>query len=125
MPPWLESPEGVAAFIAALLGLLATIGVGIIGAVAAVMVAWRSKLKPLLMGTQQAAQSAAHELKANHGSSTRDAVNRTEMTVNRLAEDLREMRTEQRSDREAGNRAHSEIFRRLRSIESPMEDTRP
>lgn len=44
-----------------------------------------------------------------------------------LVQELRDMRAEQRADRSDGNRAHSEIFHRLRSLEtpSPLEDTRP
>lgn len=128
MPPWLNDPESVAAFVAALLGLLATIGVAIVGACGAVMMAWQSKIKPLLTGTQAAAQHAAEQLTPNHGSTVRDAVRRTEAAVGRL-----DLNTNQRiGDLHAlmgrhidqNDRAHSEIFKRLHQIESPPEETR-
>lgn len=125
MPPWLDSPEEVGIAIGALFGVLGAVGVGAVGLVAAVVSAWRSKVKPLLVGTQRSAAVAAFELRNNHGSSTRDAVDRIERSTRDLRADIRDMRRELVEDRSAGNRAHSEIFRRLHSLESPPEDTGP
>lgn len=111
--------------ITAVLGGLAVVAVGIVGLLAAVIAAWRSKVKPLLEGTQRSAAVAAFELRNNHGSSTRDAVDRIERSTRDLRGDLRDMRRDLSDDRSAGNRAHSEIFRRLHSLESPPEDTGP
>lgn len=129
MPPWLTDPESVAAFIAALLGLLTTIGVGVLGSAAAVFVAWRSKIKPLLSGTQTAAKHAAEQLTPNHGSSARDSLGRIEATLDRVDRSLNrqigEVRADMRTHIDTNDRQHSELFRRVNHIESPMEDTRP
>lgn len=124
MPPALDTPEEVAAMLAALLGVLGVIGVGIIGTIAAIIAAWRTKLKPLLTDTQDAAERAAFQLTNNHGSSTRDAIDRMELTISLTAADVREIRSDQRVARDDASRAHSEIFRRIRALETPMEDTR-
>ena len=125
MPPWLDSPEEAGALLVAVLGVLATVGVGIIGACAAVYAAWRAKIKPLLTSTQDSAKKAASQLTNNHGSSTRDAIDRIELTMSLTAADVRELRADQRVARDDASRAHSEIFRRIRALETPMEDTRP
>lgn len=125
MPPWLDSAEEVAALVTAVIVAIGAVVAALVTAIAGVIAVYRAKIKPMLSGTQQAAQQAAYELRANHGSSTRDAINRTEKNIDHLIHELRDMRTEQRTDRDAGNRAHSEIFRRMRQLETPMEDTRP
>ena len=125
MPPALDTPEEVAAMLAALLGVLGVVGAGIIAALAAVIAAWRAKIKPLLTDTKRSADRAAEQLITNHGSSTRDAIDRIELTMSLTAADVREIRADQRTDRDAASRAHAEIFRRLRALETPMEDTRP
>lgn len=111
--------------LAALLGVLGVVAVGIIGTIAAVVAAWRAKVKPLLADTQQAAERAAFQLTNNHGSSTRDAIDRMEVTMSLTAADVREIRADQRVARDDASRAHSEIFRRIRALETPLEDTRP
>ena len=129
MPPWLDTPEEVGAILVAVLGVLATIGVGIVGACAAVYAAWRAKLKPLLTKTHEAAETAADQLTPNHGSSARDSLGRIERTLDRVARDLSrqvgEIRQDMTRHNDHSDRAHSEIFRRLRQIETPSEDTRP
>lgn len=133
MPPWLDTPEEAGAILVAVLGVLATVGAGIVAAAAAVIVAgikvWRSKLKPLLTETQQAATHAADQLTPNHGSTVRDAVRRTEEAVARLDRNTNQRIADLRGDvgryTDQNDRAHSEIFKRLRGLESPMEDTRP
>ena len=125
MPPALDTPEEVAAMLAALLSVLGAVAVGIIGVIATVIAAWRAKVKPLLTETKQSANRAAEQLTNNHGSSTRDAIDRIEMTMSLTAADVREIRADQRTDRDAASRAHAEIFRRIRALETPMEDTRP
>lgn len=124
MPPALDTPEEVAAMLAALLGVLGVIAAGIIGTIAAIIAAWRTKLKPLLTDTQDAAERAAFQLTNNHGSSTRDAIDRMELTISLTAADVREIRSDQRVARDDASRAHAEIFRRIRALETPVEDTR-
>lgn len=132
MPPWLNTPEEAGAILVAVLGVLATVGAGIITAAAVVIVAgikvWRSKIKPLLTETQQAATHAADQLTPNHGSTVRDAVRRTEAAVGRLDLNTNQRLADIRADvgryTDQNDRAHSEIFKRLRGLESPMEDTR-
>jgi hypothetical protein len=94
-------------------------------ALAGVWAVWRAKIKPLLTETKHSANRAAEQLVNNHGSSTRDAIDRIEMIMSLTAADVREIRADQRTDRETASRAHSEIFRRIRALETPMEDTRP
>lgn len=140
MPPWLDTPEEAGAVLVAVLGVLGTIGAAIVAATAAVIVAgvkvWRSKIKPLLTETQVAATHAADQLTPNHGStvrdavrSTRDAVRRTEEAVARLDRNTNQRIGDLRADvgryTDQNDRAHSEIFKRIRGLESPMEDTRP
>lgn len=129
MPPWLDTPEEAGAILVAVLGVLATVGVGIIGAIAALYAAWRTKVKPLLTRTHNAAETAADQLTPNHGSSARDSLGRIEMTLDRVARDLSwqvgEIRTDMTRHNEWSDRQHSELFRRVNRIESPMEDTRP
>lgn len=125
MPPALDTPEEVAAMLAMLLGVLGVVGAGIIAALAAVLAAWRAKIKPLLTDAKDAAEVAANQLQNNSGSSTRDAIDRTERMTGHLLDEVRDLRAEQRSDRTSAERAHSEIFRRLRSLETPYEDPRP
>lgn len=129
MPPWLDSAEEVGAVIVAVLSVLGAIGVGIVGTVAAVIAAWRSKIKPLLLQTQQDASTAADQLTPNHGSSARDSLGRIELTLDRVARDLSRQVGEIRQDmgrhETVSDRQHSELFRRVNQLESPMEDTRP
>lgn len=129
MPPALDTPEEVAAMLAALLGVLGVVAAGIIGVVATVIAAWRAKVKPLLTSTQSAATHAAEQLTPNHGSTVRDAVRRTEEAVARLDRNtnqrLADLRADMREYSDQNDRAHSELFRRVRGLESPMEDTRP
>ena len=133
MPPWLDTPEEVGAILVAVLGVLGTIGAGIVMSVAGVLVAavkiWRSKVKPVLTSTQAAAETAADQLTPNHGSSARDSLSRIERMVSRLDTTMNQRITDIRADVRAhvdhSDRAHSEIFKRLRQIETPSEDTRP
>lgn len=129
MPPALDTPEEVAAMLAALLGVLGVVAAGIIGVVATVIAAWRAKVKPLLTSTQNAASHAAEQLTPNHGSTVRDAVRRTEEAVARLDRNTNQrfadLRADMREYSDQNDRAHSELFRRVRGLESPMEDTRP
>lgn len=129
MPPALDTPEEVAAALAAVLGVLGVVATGILGAAAAVVTAWRAKVKPLLTSTQSAASHAAEQLTPNHGSTVRDAVRRTEEAVARLDRNtnqrLADLRADMRESRDQNDRAHSELFRRVRALETPMEDTRP
>lgn len=129
MPPWLTDPESVAAFVAALLGLVATIITGLLAVVAAVVTVWRAKIKPLLTSTQQAANTAADQLTPNHGSSARDSLGRIEHTLDRLDRSFNrqigEIRADMTRHNEWSDRQHSELFRRVNHLESPMEDTRP
>lgn len=133
MPPWLDSPEEVGAVLVAVLGVLGTIGAGIVMSAAGVLVAavkvWRSKIKPVLTSTQTAAETAADQLTPNHGSSARDSLARIEAMVGRLDTNTNQRITDVRADVRAhvdhSDRAHSEIFRRLKQIETPTEDTRP
>lgn len=129
MPPALDTPEEVAAMLAALLGVLSIVAVGIIGAVAAIIAAWRTKLKPMLAQTQQAAETAADQLTPNHGSSARDSLGRIENSLDRLDRAMNrqigEIRADMTRHNEWSDRQHSELFRRVHHLESPMEDTRP
>lgn len=133
MPPWLNTPEEVGAVIVGVLGVLATIGAAVLAAVAGVIAAgvqvWRTKIKPMLADTQQSASHAAEQLTPNHGSTVQDAVRRTEAAVARLDRNTNQRLGDLRADvgryTDQNDRAHSEIFKRLRGLESPMEDTRP
>lgn len=133
MPPWLDSAEEVGAVIVAVLGVLGTIGAGIVMSAAGVLVVavkvWRSKIKPVLTRTQTAAETAADQLTPNHGSSARDSLGRIELTLDRVARDLSRQVGEIRQDmgrhETVSDRQHSELFRRVNQLESPMEDTRP
>ena len=133
MPPWLDSPEEVGAILVAVLGVLGTIGAGIVMAVAGVLVAavkvWRSKVKPVLTSTQAAAETAADQLTPNHGSSARDSLGRIERTLDRVARDLSrqvgEIRQDMTRHETVSERQHAELFRRVNHLESPSEDTRP
>ena len=133
MPPWLDTPEEAGAVLVAVLGVLGTIGAAIVAATAAVVVAgvkvWRSKIKPMLTETQVAATHAADQLTPNHGSTVRDAVRRTEEAVARLDRNTNQRIGDLRADvgryTDQNDRAHSEMFKRIRGLESPMEDTRP
>lgn len=129
MPPWLDSPEEVGAVIVAVLAVLGTVGVAVIGALAALIAAWRSKVKPLLTSTHAAAETAADQLTPNHGSSARDSLGRIEASLDEVRRDLSQrmadVRADMRSDREQHQRDHNNIFHRLRVLESPPEDTRP
>lgn len=132
MPPWLDTPEEAGAILVAVLGVLGTIGAAMVATIAAVIVAgvkvWRSKIKPLLTETQVAATHAADQLTPNTGSTVRDAVKRTEAAVGRLDLNTNQRIADLRADvgryTDQNDRAHSEIFKRLRGLESPMEDTR-
>ncbi|MFB9620628.1 hypothetical protein [Brooklawnia cerclae] len=71
------------------------------------------------------AQTAAHELQHNSGSSTKDAVARTEQLVAGIAEDVRQFRREMETERiarqtldDSTRRTNSEIFRRLGDLEN-------
>ena len=133
MPPWLDTPEEVGAILVAVLGVLGTIGAGIVMSVAGVLVAaakvWRSKVKPVLTRTQAAAETAADQLTPNHGSSARDSLGRIERTLDRVARDLSrqvgEIRQDMTRHETVSERQHAELFRRVNHLESPMEDTRP
>lgn len=129
MPPWIGDPEAVGVAVAATLGLIVTIGTALLGAVAALYAVWRAKIKPLLTGTQEAAAHAAEQLTPNHGSTVRDAVRRTEDAVARLDQNtgrqLGALRDDLRQFTDQNDRTHSELFRRLRALETPYEDTRP
>lgn len=129
MPPWLDSPEEVGAVIVAVLAVLGTVAVAVIGALAAVIAAWRSKVKPLLTSTQTYAETAADQLTPNHGSSARDSLGRIERSLDEVRRDLSQrmadVRADMRSDREQHHRDHNNIFHRLHALESPPEDTRP
>lgn len=129
MPPALDTPEEVAAMLAALLGVLGVLAAGIIGVVATVIAAWRAKVKPLLTSTQTAASHAAEQLTPNHGSTVRDSVGRMESTLDRLdrsmSRQLGEIRADMGRQQQHNDRQHSEIFRRIHALETPMEDTRP
>lgn len=129
MPPWLDSPEEVGAVLVAVLAVLGTVAVAVIGTLAAVIAAWRSKVKPLLTSTQTAAETAADQLTPNHGSSARDSLGRIERSLDEVRRDLTQrmadVRADMRSDRDQHHRDHANIFRRLHSLESPPEDTRP
>lgn len=122
MPPALDTPEEVAAIVAAVLAVLGVAGAGVVGVVAAIVAAWNSKVRPLLADTQNAAHVAAHELRNNSGGSTRDAVDRIETVARELRGDVRDLRHELSDDRTAGNRTHSELFRRLHALESPIQE---
>lgn len=129
MPPWLDSAEEVGAVIVAVLAVLGTIAAAALAALGVVIAAWRSKIKPLLTSTATAAETAADQLTPNHGSSARDALGRIERAQDELRRDLTQrlvdVRADMRSDREQHHRDHSNIFRRLNHLESPLEDTRP
>ncbi len=130
MPPTLDTPEEVAAMLAALLGVLGVVGAGIITAVAGLVVAWRAKIKPLLTETKDAAEHAATQLTPNHGSSAKDSLARIERAVSDMDRNnnqrFADLRADMRTEREATDRKHSEIFRRLHALESPpREDTIP
>lgn len=133
MPPWLDTPEEVGAVLVSVLGVLGTIGAGIVMSAAGVLVVgvkvWRSKAKPVLTSTQTAAETAADQLTPNHGSSARDSLGRIELAVDRVSRDLSrqvgEIRQDMTSHNEWSDRQHSELFRRMNQLESPMEDTRP
>lgn len=130
MPPALDTPEEVAAMLAALLGVLGVVGAGIITAVAGLVVAWRAKIKPLLTDTKDAAEHAATQLTPNHGSSAKDSLVRIEQAITDHRRDtnqrLGDLRGDMRTEREATDRKHSEIFQRLHALESPpREDTIP
>lgn len=125
MPPWLDSAEEVAAVATAVVVAVGAVAVTFVTAIAGVVAVWRAKVKPLLTETKDSAYRAAEQLENNHGSSTRDAIDRIEMTMSLTAADVREIRADQRTDRDTASRAHSEIFRRIRALETPMEDTRP
>jgi hypothetical protein len=125
MPPWLDSAEEVAAVATAVVVAVGAVAATFFTALAGVWAVWRAKIKPLLTETKHSANRAAEQLVNNHGSSTRDAIDRIEMIMSLTAADVREIRADQRTDRETASRAHSEIFRRIRALETPMEDTRP
>lgn len=130
MPPTLDTPEEVAAMLAALLGVLGIVGTGILAAVAGLIAAWRAKVKPLLTDTKDAAEHAATQLTPNHGSSAKDSLARLEVNLDRmertLSQRIVDLHADVRTDRQNSDRQHSEIFRRLHALESPpREDTYP
>lgn len=129
MPPWLDSAEEVAAVATAVVVAVGAVVTAVVTAVAGVYAVWRSKVKPLLTKTEQAASHAAEQLTPNHGSTVRDAVRRTEEAVARLDRNtnqrIADLRADVREYSDQNDRAHSELFRRVRGLESPMEDTRP
>lgn len=118
MPPWIDSPEEVGAILTGVVVVVGSLAATVLAALGGVYAVWRSKIKPLLAGTQAAASSAAEQLQTNHGSSMRDAVNRIEHHI-------LDIRADQRNDRITSERARAEIFRRIRALETPGEDTRP
>ena len=123
MPPWLDTPGELGVVIGAVLTAGAAVIAAMLGAAAVILAAWRAKLAPLLHSTADHAQVAAEAVSANHGSSLRDAVVRLEASMAGLTVDLRDMRGEARDDRRQSDRAHSEIFKRLRALESaPREN---
>lgn len=113
MPPALDTPEEVAAMLAALLGVLGVVGAGIITTVAGVVVAWRAKIKPLLTDTKDAAEHAATQLTPNHGSSAKDSLARLEVNLDRmertLSQRIVDLRADVRTDRDATNRRLSHL----------------
>lgn len=115
--------------LAALLAVLSVFAAGVIGVIAAVIAAWRAKVKPLLTETRTAASTAADQLTPNHGSSARDSLGRIEQTLDRfdlsINRQLGEIRADMTRHNEWSDRQHSELFRRVNHLESPMEDTRP
>lgn len=125
MPPALDTPSEVGAVLVAVLGVLGTVGVGIIGAVAMVYGAWRAKLRPILMETKAAANAAAHQLENNSGSSTKDAVDRIEAQVAQVARDIRYLRGNMRSQQTSNDDIHRDHSQRLRALETPHERTHP
>lgn len=125
MPPSVDTPDEIATVIVAVIVALGTIVGGIAAAVALGVAWWRAHIGPLLKGTAADAARARAEVSANHGSSMRDAVTRVEATVAGLAVDVRDLRVELRDERVSGDATHSEIFRRLRGLESPEPKDRP
>lgn len=129
MPPALDTPEEIAAIVGGILAVLGVMAAGLISLFAGAIAVWRAKVKPLLTTTQQAASHAAEQLTPNHGSTVRDAVRRTEAAVGRLDRNNNQRLADLRADLgrhiDANDRAHSEIFRRLHHLETPLEDTRP
>lgn len=113
MPPFIDSPSEVGAILVAVLGGLATVGVAIVGAAAAVYTAWRSKLRPLLLETKDAAEHAATQLTPNHGSSAKDSLERLEISLDRmertLSQRIVDLRADVRTDRDATNRRLSHL----------------
>lgn len=121
---------------AVFIGTLGTIGIGIIGTISVIVVAiittWRKNIRPLLEETRNTAKASAaaaryaeQELKTNHGSSTRDAVNRIEAAVHSVdkrltafGDELHQQRREIHQVREHLERSETEIFNRLRTVES-------
>lgn len=118
MPPWLDTPGELAAIVVAVITAGGTVIASMLGAAAVIIAAWRAKLAPLLNATADHAQTAAEAVSANHGSSLRDAVVRLEAGMAGVAGDVRDMRAEARENRAQSDRAHSEIFHRLRSLEN-------
>lgn len=129
MPPWLDSAEEVAAIATAVVVAIGAVLTAVLGVAGALIAVWRTKVKPLLTRTEEAASHAAEQLTPNHGSTVRDSVGRMEQTLDRLDRttntrigDLNGLMVRYIDQ---NDRAHSEIFRRLNQLESPMEDTRP
>jgi len=129
VPPWADSAEEIGAIAVAVVTALGLIAVAVVGVIGTVYAAWRSKVKPLLTKTHAAAETAADQLTPNHGSSARDALGRIERSLEALDRNfndrLKDIRADMRLETEQNDRAHSEIFRRIRSLETPYEDTRP
>lgn len=121
MPPSLDTPDEIATVIVAVIVALGTITGGIVAAVALGVAWWRSHIGPLIRGAADDLAVARAQVSPNHGSSMSDALGRVETAVQGLTIDLRELRSDAREDRKASDRAHSEIFHRLRSLESPPE----
>lgn len=124
MPPWLDSAEDVAALATAVIVAVGLVVSAVVAAAAGVIAVWQAKVKPLLTSTQTAAEVAAHESRPNSGKSMRDAIDQQAESIDQQGDLLVEILAMMRTRDDKSDRAHSEIFRRINTLES-RKDTRP
>lgn len=110
-----ETTDSIVQTITTIGAILSAIVVMVGGLLAAALFVWRTKIKPELQATRADAKVAAHEVMPNSGKSLRDAIDRQGRLLVEMSASLRE-------DRAAGERTHSEIFKRLHEIESPNSE---
>nr|DAL28234.1 MAG TPA_asm: Protein of unknown function (DUF2746) [Caudoviricetes sp.] len=133
MPPYLDTPEELGTLILAVVTALGALTVGTLGVIATVLVAWRTKVRPLLIESRDEAATAAQQLRNNSGSSTRDAIDRTETLATEIRDGINGVRTETLGEvralrgevgqlRDTSERTHAEVFKRLGALETPYRE---